>query len=100
MARTKGKAKKAIIHSSSSSSPSLPLDLNRTPPTSPPLMSEPNSPELSLSPPLSQIRTTPPPSPTKSNEFQEEVMDVQPLVMLCHEEVSTKDITPRFPKTT
>jgi len=91
MARTKGKAKKAIIHSSSSSSPSLPPDLNRTPPTSPALMFEPNSPELSLSPPLSQIRTSLPPSPTKSKDFHEEVMDVQPLVMLCHEEVSTKE---------
>jgi len=93
MARTKGKAKKATVHSSlsSSSSPSLPPDLNRTPPTSPP-MSEPHSPELSLSPPLSHIRTSHPPSSTKSRDSCEEVMNVQPLEMICQEEVSTKEI--------
>jgi hypothetical protein len=90
MARTKGLAKKGNEQSSSSSK--TPPDLNRTPPSSPHLSSN-HSPELSLSPSLSQIHASLPPSPTKSRDSCEEVMNIDPLVMICQEEgeVSTKE---------
>jgi len=73
MARTKGLAKKATVHSSSSS-PKTPPDLNHTPPSSP---------ELSLSPSLSQIPN---------------ILDIHPLNMIENSAYEEEEITTVKPK--